>query len=97
MTTQNNAKKSLCKRLIAVLLVICMVSALMVPLTFVTASADAAAAVPCAVTKASPLNVTAANGTNYSLFNSGRTGSGYSTGASSQVNNSYNNNGYDLY
>lgn len=46
-----------------------------------------------------PINISAANGTSYSLFNSGRAiGSSYSyTNASAQINNSYNNNGYDLY
>ena len=48
-------------------------------------------------TPGNTLNVNTASGTNYSLFNSGRTGDGYSTSASAQNNSSYNNNGYDLY
>ena len=91
MTGENKNSRSLFKRVISAIIVLCMVCALVIPSMTLVLSA--------AVNTS--LNIDTAGGTNYSLFNSGATASsGYDADYGNGTNpapDTHNNNGYDLY
>ena len=89
MTIRNKISKSIFRKAVSVLIVICMMCAVALPLMTFTASA---------VEGENRLVIDTAGGANYSLFNSGRTGSGYEYSSTSNPDDSsYTNSGYDLY
>lgn len=88
--TQNRA--SLLKRVTSFLMVLCMMCGFMVPFASVTAYADAVAQIQAN----NVVNINAAGGTNYPLFNSGLNSSRANSKDGNYDENSFTNNGYDL-
>ena len=94
MNRQKKINKSLLKRITPFLVVLCMMCGFMLPMASVTVYAATPASY--ATTSTNAIDVNAANGTNYPLFNSGLNTSSQRSRNGNYDESSFTNSGYDL-